>query len=139
MFQRDYVMRIIQQFVQALLTVTNLRRDKKYNDAEVKLATASRFYLKLEPELLLMGGAQWLLDHFTGVNGFLEAERCLMAADLLYEQSCILRAKGAPDLQMEKRCLLLYEASLPQCKELQTEERLKKISDLKQFLSLNSN
>ena len=134
MFQRDYVMRIIQQFVQALLAVANLRREKKYEEAEVKLAAASRFYLKLEPELLLMGDTEWLLDHFTGVDGFLEAERCLMAADLLYEQSCILRDKGAPASQIEQRCLTLYEAALPYSEAFQTEERLKKIGALKQIL-----
>ena len=131
MFQNDFVMRIIQQFVQALLSIANLRREKKYEQAEEKLASASRFYLKLDSNLLFMGTEKWLLDHFTGFDGSLEAERCVMAADLLYEQTQILRAKGSPDPEMERRCLALYEAALPLCKELQTKERLSNIEELK--------
>lgn len=135
MFQRDYVMRITVQFVQALVTVANLRKEKQYEQAEEKLALTSRFYLKLEPELLLMGNEKWLFDHFTGADGYLQAERCLMAADLLYEQTCILRAKGSPDPQMEKRCLILYEAALPLSEELQTDERCSHVEGLKTSLS----
>lgn len=131
MFQNDYVMRIIQQFVQALVSIAKLRREKKYEQAEEKLALASRFYLKLDSELLFMGSEKWLLDHFTGFDGSLEAERCLMAADLLYEETRILQAKKSPDHQMEMRCLALYEAALPLCKELQTEERLSHVESLK--------
>ncbi|MCB1110370.1 MAG: hypothetical protein KDK64_05270 [Chlamydiia bacterium] len=98
-------MKIIQQFVQALIGIVKLRKAEQYEEAEKEIQTASRFYLKINPELLMMGSEEWLLDQID------EVERRMIAADLLYEQGLIQEGKRNNGSSFFKRALTLYEAA----------------------------
>ena len=52
--QNDYIMRIIEQFVQALMAIAKNRKEGNYKEATEAVKTASRHYLRTDMDLLFL-------------------------------------------------------------------------------------
>src|SRR5690242_15983710 len=80
--QKDYIMRIVEQFVQAILSIMRRRKDGQYKEAREQIRTAARYLLRIDIDLLLLFNNDYVLDHFKDSTNRLDTERCVLGADL---------------------------------------------------------
>ena len=88
MMPNDYIMRIVQQFIQMLVSIIQKRKAGKHGEAigEVQTASASLFKDRPVALLLLLSDPKQIPDLFgDSVTGEIDTERCVLAADLLHE------------------------------------------------------
>ena len=134
--QKDYIMRIIEQFVQAILSITGLRQAKEYKEARELVRTAGRSLLRMDINVLLLYHPDQLLDHFKDLSNRLETEKCVLSADLFHELALIeeaeLRSEAA--LRIKTLCLYLYSVGIPQDEQFQTPQYFEKVSKLTEEL-----
>ena len=83
MFEKDYLMRMIQQFVRFIARVLFKIRNAQFEDARIDLSTAAQKYIGINFDLLLSMSNQAFLDMFSH-DGQLDIQRCYIAACLLY-------------------------------------------------------
>ena len=83
--QNDYIMRIVERFVQALVAIMCRRKVEDYKEARQLVRTAARYLLKMDIDLLLLHNPDQILDHFTDCSNCLETEKCVLGADLFHE------------------------------------------------------
>lgn len=109
MFTDDYLMRIINQAVAALLQVVGLRRSGKYSQARDVSDQAIELLTGLPAVLVDQLDDASVLVIFTA-NGNLELERLAVLADLLREQGGIFVGLGQVSLgnRAYARALRLY-------------------------------
>ncbi len=107
---RDYILRIIEQFVQALVAIITARKAEHYEEALHQIQNASQRYLQTDMTVLLEMSPDQILEHFKGGTKYLDTERAIVCADLIYEMALICEAKQYEDLSEKSRllCLNLY-------------------------------
>ncbi len=131
-FQKDYIMRIVEQFVKLLLSIISFRKSGNFEKAMEDIQTASKCFLKTDLSLLLYYDPEQLLDHFRNYLNELDSEKCIFCADLLYEYALICEAKQQNDeaLRLKIACLHLFTSALPKEKQFQTKQYLEKVAAL---------
>lgn len=132
MMPNDYIMRIVQQFIQMLVSIILKRKAGKYEEAVTEIQTAARFYLKTDLALLQYFQPEQIPALFKNFDGKIDTERCVLAADLLNELAQIRSAEQKPveALRLKKVCLNLYIIALPQEIQFQTTEYFSKVDAL---------
>src|ERR1700722_12766551 len=130
--QNDYIMRIIQQFVQAILAIMRRRKAGEYKEAREQIRTAARYFLRTDINLLLLYNDEGILDHFKDSGNCLEFEKCVLGADLFYELALIEEAEKQPAaaLRLKMLCLYLYTIAVPKKQQFQKPHYFEKISAL---------
>src|ERR1700677_3899987 len=94
---RDYIIRIIEQFIQAIVAIVTARKAGNYEQAFHQIQNASQRYLKTDITALLNMTPVQLLAHFKVGAKYLDTEQCLICADLIYEIAMICEAKQSED------------------------------------------
>ena len=130
--QNDYIMRIIEQFVQALLTIMRRRKAEDYKEARELVRTTGRNLLRMDIDLLLLYNPNQILDHFKDFSNCLETERCVLGADLLHELALIEEAERRPTvaLRLKILCLHLYTTGIPKEPQFQEPQYYEKVAAL---------
>lgn len=130
--QNDYIMRIIEQFIQAIIAIVQRRKSGNYKEALELIQKASRYYLKTGIDMLLAYSPEQIVDHFKDSETYFDAERCILCADLLYELALINEALQQKEAAtgLKATCLHLYQIAIPKEQRFQVPEYLEKISVL---------
>lgn len=128
----DYIMKIVEQFVQALLTITQRRKAHDYQEARQLVRTTGRSLLRMDIDILLLLTDDQILDQFKDFAGQLETQRCVFGADLFYELALIeeaeLRTHAAK--RLKTLSLYLYTHAIPKEPQFQQTAYYEKISAL---------
>lgn len=130
--QKDYIMKIVEQFVQAILAIVGKRNLGDYRKAHELVRTTGRYFLKMDIDLLLLYDSDQIVDHFKDFSNSFETEKCVLAADLFYELALIeeVEQKSMGALHLKKLCMHLYSIGIPKEEQFQLPEYFDKISML---------
>ncbi len=130
--QKDYIMRIIEQFVRAILAIMRRRKSGDYKEARELVRTTGRYLLRTNIDLLLLYHPDQILDHFKDFSNRLETEKCVLGADLFHELALIEEAEQQPAaaIRLKILCLHLYTIAIPKEREFQTPQYFEKVSKL---------
>ena len=97
MLQRDYILRLIEQFARAVASVIRLRAMGEPKAAQIELQKLTQAHLGLDPKLLTTLSDAELLSLFT-LGGKLDSGRTVVAQQILVEEAAIQDALGEPAL-----------------------------------------
>lgn len=130
--QKDYIMRMIEQFTQALVSIIQYRKAGKYEQAVEQLQQASLTFLNKDLSFFLQLSPDQIIDYFKGDSSDLDTESSIICADLLDELAAIAKEKNHPDeaLNLQKASLNLYINSLLIDSQFQTPSYREKIDSL---------
>lgn len=130
--QKDYIMRIVEQFVQAILAIMRRRKNGEYKEAREQVRTAARYLLRMDIDLLLLFNNEYVLDQFKDFTNRLETEKCVLGADLFQELALIEEAEHQMAIaeRLKVLCLYLYTTALPKEQQFQNPEYLAKVAAL---------
>jgi len=130
--QKDYIMRIVEQFVKAILAIMRRRKDGEYKEAREQVKTAARYLLRIDIALLPLFSNEYVLDHFKDFNNQLDTEKCVLGADLFLELALIEEAEKqvATTRRLKILCLYLYTKALPKEQQFQKPEYFAKVNTL---------
>ncbi|MGC1877778.1 MAG: hypothetical protein WA678_00200 [Rhabdochlamydiaceae bacterium] len=130
--QKDYIMRIVERFVQAIVAIMRRRKSGDYKEAQELVRTTARYLLKIDIDLLLLYNPDQILDHFKDFSNCLETEKCVLGADLFHELALIEKAEKQPAtaLRLKMLCLHLYTIALPKEQQFQKPEYFEKVATL---------
>jgi len=128
----DYIIRIIEQFIQAIVAIITARKAGNYEQAFHQIQNASQRYLNTDISVFLNKTPEQLLEYFGGGSKHFDTEQCIFCADLLYETALICEAKQIEDLSVHAKilCLYLYLNVIPKEKEFQTTSYKEKVNEL---------
>jgi len=130
--QKDYIMRIVEQFVQAILSIMRRRKNGEYKEAREQVRTAARYLLRMDVDLLLLFNNEYVLDQFKDFANRLDTEKCVLGADLFQELALIEEAEQQTAIaeRLKILCLYLYTTALPKERQFQKPEYLEKVAGL---------
>jgi hypothetical protein len=130
--QKDYIMRIVEQFVQAILAIMHRRKAGEYKEAREQVRIAARYLLRTDIDLLFLYDNDQILDHFKDFADRLETEKCVLGADLFYELALIEEAEQQSEaaLRLKILCLHLYTTALPKEQQFQGNQYFVKVAAL---------
>jgi hypothetical protein len=138
MLTEDYLMRMINLAVTALLQAIGLRKEGKYSEARQAINQALEQLTGLRADLLERLDDQALLESLT-VQGEFDHERSLLLADLYQEQGEIDQAQGYLDQACASRgraLALLLEASFSPSLETAQQEKIEQLVRLTEACAL---
>lgn len=132
----DYIIRIIEQFIQAIVAIVKARKAGNYEEAFHQIQNASQRYLQTDISALLNKTPEQLLEHFKSGTKYFDAEQCIFCADLLYETALICEAKQCEELSLHSKilCLHLYLNAIPKDKQFQTNDYMDRVNELIRIL-----
>ena len=96
MLQRDYVLRMIEQFARAVGKVIRLRQGGNIESARVELAELAQGFLGVDAKLLLSLSEAQIISLFTA-GGQLDSGRAMVTHDILLEMAAIETSHGDGD------------------------------------------
>ncbi len=96
MFKHDYIMRIIEELVQALHQIIGLKAERRFDEAEVVISRTGRLLLGCDMALL-RGLSDEGIIALLKRPGAADIGAYLVAAELLREQGAIDGSRGRPD------------------------------------------
>ncbi len=128
--QNDYIMRVIEQFVQALMLIAQKRKEGNYKEAIEAVKMASRHYLRTDVDTLFWTHTpDQVVDSFKDFTDHLDTERCVLFADLLYELVLIYEAEQKLDtLCFKTTALHLYAVGIPKEVAFQSPQYFEKVA-----------
>lgn len=113
MIQRDYIMRLIEQFFQVLHRVLNYREEKRYAEALTATRKAYKGFLGVDAAFIDSQSADGLIE--MGRSGLFGPEQLTMAAKLLREEAEALEGLEVPveaSVRRVKALTLFFEMFL---------------------------
>lgn len=128
----DYIIRIIEQFIQAIVAIVKARKAGNYEEAFHQIQNASQRYLNTDISAFLNKTPKQLLEHFKCGTKYFDTEQCIFCGDLLFETALICEAKQSEDLSLLAKilCLHLYMNAIPKDKQFQTQAYMEKVNGL---------
>ncbi len=102
MFQRDYILRLVEQLAKTLGAVLTFKKAKRYDEAELAIAEAAKNLVGLDVETLLAIPVDQILTLFSP-GGSLDAGKCIVVAELLYEHGEIKSLQGQEETAYHAR------------------------------------
>ncbi|MBA2728526.1 MAG: hypothetical protein H0U49_10195 [Parachlamydiaceae bacterium] len=128
----DYIIRIIEQFIQATVAIVRARKAGNYEEAFHQIQNASQRYLHTDITSIINKTPEQLLDFFKSGGKHIDAEQCMVCADLLYETALICESKQFEDLSLHSKisCLHLYLHAIPKEKQFQTQSYMERVDEL---------
>ncbi|MBN8583817.1 MAG: hypothetical protein J0M37_01890 [Ignavibacteria bacterium] len=131
MFRKDYIMRMIEEFIKAMAKIILLREQKSYTDAKSELDGLSKLVTGFGTGHLRSLGAAGIKYVFSQ-NKESEAEKIYLAARILKEEGLILRSQGKTDDSLKS--LEIAKELFKMASEMDIPE---KAEALKEFEELN--
>lgn len=95
MIQRDYIMRMIEEFGKFLSAIVGLKREGKYEDALGKIDDVYEGMIDLDTKILKSVDSKELLDFLQNEKQF-NNQYLKMIAELLFEEGQIYLESGDP-------------------------------------------
>jgi predicted RNA-binding protein len=95
MFQRDYILRLIEEFARLMAALAGLKREGKLDEAFIMIDKAYIKLLKLEPKVVKSLNPDELLP-FLQNEMDMNNEGLKMTGELLFEEGMIYVEKGDP-------------------------------------------
>lgn len=137
MFRRDYIMRIIEQLIQALHQIIGLKAERRFDEAELVITRTGRLLLGCDMTLLRGLSDEGLIALLKRSDPS-DTSAYLVAAELLREQGEIEGIRDGPDAsyQCYLKSLSLYLESFIIVPEACSEEYAAKIAFLTDQLAL---
>ncbi len=135
MFQRDYILRQIEQMTQALIEVLHLRREKKFDAATVLISKTARGLLSFDLDIVDSLPTEDLI-RFLQHDDVFDTGKSYIMARLMLEKADIARDKGLSRLGRnirEKALLLLIEPVLRDSRFGNTDDHLRISQILKEL------
>lgn len=132
---RDYIMRMIEQFMQALVSIIRSRESGQYEQAFEELQKASHRFLSTDISTFLAYTPKQLVDHFKKET-YVETEEAIVCAELLNELAFLCEKQGNPEatLHLKTLALNLFTYTIPLDKQFQTQNYREKVTLLTQEL-----
>ncbi|MDB6040343.1 MAG: hypothetical protein JWM99_4184 [Verrucomicrobiales bacterium] len=113
MLRRDYVLRMIEEFVRALAKIANQKDQRLWNDAELSLDEESKRLTGFDLKTLTALTDTELLAHLLQTGDFLpQSEKTCMLSRVLIESAEIAESKSGPDGNGTSRALRLQALHL---------------------------
>lgn len=105
--EKDYIMRIVEQFVQALLAIMKKRQAGEYKEAREHIRMTARYLLRMDLDLILLYDNGQILDLFKDSYGHLDKEKCVLGADLFNELALLEEAEKQNEraLRLKELCI----------------------------------
>lgn len=137
--QKDYILRIIEQFVAVLMKIISARKFGNHEEAIQLIQEASMRYLKKDLAMLMASTPEQLEAFFNdpkapiGLTGKqIDVDRCLICAELLFEVTMLLNETEHRSVALSTKTLSLHFYALAFCsdKSLQGDKYRAKISQL---------
>ncbi len=94
MFQKDYVLRLIEQLVKTLAIIFQLKKKEQYQEALSIIDQSFQQWLGLNSKLINSFSHKDLIEMLS-LNKVLGVTKCIMLAELLKEEGDIYDAQGA--------------------------------------------
>lgn len=88
MFERDYILRLIEQLTQVLSRILFSKDTKNYDEAKELLRQAYPNMLGLDPDMIRSMSDNEIIS-FLKITGSTQYERCIMIAELFKEEAAI--------------------------------------------------
>jgi len=95
MFQRDYILRLIEEFGKLLAAITGLKLEGKLEEALKKVDESYQEILDLDPKLVKSLNTEEVLPFLQNEKKF-DYSQLNMAAELMYQEGMIYREEGDP-------------------------------------------
>ncbi len=114
MIERDYIMRMIQMLVQALLRILSYKQKKDYPKALTEIQNASKTLIGVELDVIRRLSDVQIIDLLTLVKNF-GSPKCYLAGMLLKEEADIFELQGKTSESIDARTKslsLLTEAAI---------------------------
>jgi len=86
---QDYIMRIIEQFVQAIESIMRRRKAGEYQEARKEAHSALRYFLRMNTDLLFLYDREQVLGFLMDSTDRIDIEKCVLTADVLYELALV--------------------------------------------------
>lgn len=136
MYQRDYIMRLIEQFGQALQRILGVKEAKQFDAALHEISQAGKTLLGLDMTLLRALDDRQIVDFLTTSDG-LDSGRCLVTAELFLQEGEITALLGEAEesIRNYSKSLSLFLSALDENKQLHNETYFSKVEDLRKRLS----
>ena len=135
MVQKDYIMRIIEQFAKSLAKIAGYRVQQQHAEALENISEAFSLFVGLDSDMVAaMSDTELisLLKH----DGVLDVRKCIFLAELLKEQGDVYDNQTESDDACDSRlkALSMYLAAWESDREIDFEQRLDKIEILQKRL-----
>ena len=113
MFQRDYILRQIQELIQVIARIMGLRIEGNYEEARSHIAQALKSIWNIHSDEIL-GLQENELLALCQVNGVFHTDFALALADLLSEDGHIHREQQSSEMALQsfKQAFVIYELIL---------------------------
>lgn len=95
MFQRDYILRLIEEFAKFLAAITGLKAGGNLEEALKKIDEAYNEILELNPKLIKSLNNDEVLDYCKKEKRY-DNQQMNMVAELLYQEGMIYAEEGDP-------------------------------------------
>ncbi len=128
MFQRDYILRLVEQLAKTLGVVLTLKKARRFDEAELAIAEAAKNLVGLDVQTLLAIPVDQILTLFSP-GGNLDAGKCIVVAELLYEHGEIRSRPGEEETAYHARI-----RALSLLLEVSGRESLERIPDAGRYL-----
>lgn len=128
----DYILRIIEQFIQAIASIISSRKAGNYDEAFHQIQNASQRFLNTDISYFLKKTPEELLEHFRSNSKQLDTEQCIFCADLLFETAMIFESKKIEEFSLHSKilCLHLYLKVITKEKQFQTSSYFERVNAL---------
>jgi len=127
-FHRDYILRLVEQLAQTVGAVLTLKKARRFEEAELAISEAARNLVGLDVKTLLALPVEQIVTLFSP-SGILDAGKCIVVAEILYEHSEIKSLRGEQDLAYDARI-----RALSLLLEVSGRESLERIPDAQRYL-----
>lgn len=95
MFQRDYILRMIEEFAKFLAAITGLKAGGNLEEALKKIDEAYNELLEVNPKMIKSLSEDEVLDYFQKEKEY-DNQQLNMVAELLYQEGMIYVEEGDP-------------------------------------------
>jgi hypothetical protein len=128
MFQRDYILRLVEQLAKTLGAVLTLKKSRRFDEAERVITEAARNLVGIDIETLLALSIDQIVTLFSP-GGSLDTGKCLVVAELLYEEGEVNNLQGD-----ERIAYISRTRALALLLEVSGREDLARIPDAEAYL-----
>jgi len=127
-FQRDYILRLVEQLAKTLGAVLALKKAKRFDEAELTVAEAAKNLVGLDVDTLLALPVDQIVTLFSP-SGSLDAGKCLVVAELLCEHGDIKALRDD-----EETAYLARIRALSLLLEVSVRESLERVPDPQHYI-----
>ncbi len=130
MFRKDYVMRMIEEFVRVLAKIVLLKESRNYTDAKTELDGLSRLVTGFGLEHLRSLGPEGM-NYVFAMNRESHAEKLFCSAKMLKEEGMILEAQNRIDDSRE--CLYISKELFRMVSEMELDEKQEALGEFEEL------